>query len=74
MSDQNNNSNAQPVRQRAGGGPAVTKETLKTAKRLLGYVPEMPAVYDLLTVSEHLEFIGRAYRLENWQQDADRLL
>ena len=38
MSDQNNNSNAQPVRQRAGGGPAVTKETLKTAKRLLGYV------------------------------------
>ena len=44
------------------------------AKRLLGYVPEMPAVYDLLTVSEHLEFIGRAYRLENWQQEADRLL
>ena len=38
MSDQNNNSNAQPVRQRAGGGPAVTKGTLKTAKRLLGYV------------------------------------
>ncbi len=44
------------------------------AKQLLGYVPEMPAVYELLTVSEHLEFIGRAYRLENWQQEADRLL
>ncbi|HHU22746.1 MAG TPA: ABC transporter ATP-binding protein [Clostridiales bacterium] len=34
------------------------------AKRLLGYVPETPAVYDMLTVEEHLEFIRRAYRLE----------
>lgn len=33
------------------------------AKRLIGYVPEMPAVYELLTVAEHLEFIRRAYRL-----------
>ena len=35
------------------------------AKRLLGYIPEMPAVYDLLTVDEHLEFIRRAYRMED---------
>ncbi len=35
------------------------------AKRLLGYIPEMPAIYDLLTVSEHLEFIRRAYRIED---------
>lgn len=35
------------------------------AKAALGYVPEMPAVYDLLTVSEHLEFIRRTYRLED---------
>lgn len=35
------------------------------AKRQLGYIPEMPAVYDLLTISEHLEFIRRAYRLED---------
>lgn len=34
------------------------------ARRRLGYIPEMPAVYDLLTVGEHLEFIRRAYRLE----------
>ncbi|MDR2505632.1 MAG: ABC transporter ATP-binding protein [Oscillospiraceae bacterium] len=33
------------------------------AKRLLGYIPEMPAVYDLLTVTEHLQFIRKAYRL-----------
>lgn len=35
------------------------------AKRLLGYVPEVPAVYDLLTVEEHLEFIARAYRIKD---------
>jgi ABC-type multidrug transport system ATPase subunit len=35
------------------------------AKRALGYIPEMPAIYDLLTVEEHLEFIRRAYRLED---------
>lgn len=35
------------------------------AKRLLGYIPETPAMYDLLTVSEHLEFVSRAYRTEH---------
>jgi ABC-type multidrug transport system ATPase subunit len=35
------------------------------AKRCLGYIPEMPAIYDLLTVSEHLEFMRRAYRLDD---------
>lgn len=35
------------------------------AKRLLGYVPEMPAIYDMLTVGEHMEFIRRAYRIED---------
>ena len=44
------------------------------AKRLMGYVPEMPAIYDLLTVFEHLEFIARAYELEDWQEYADDLL
>lgn len=44
------------------------------AKRLLGYIPEMPAVYDLLTVWEHLEFIGRAYQLDDWQSYGQSLL
>ena len=44
------------------------------AKRRLGYVPEMPPLYDLLTVSEHLEFIARAYELSNWEAGAQRLL
>ncbi|HIQ63380.1 MAG TPA: ABC transporter ATP-binding protein [Candidatus Avichristensenella intestinipullorum] len=37
----------------------------REAKRLLGYIPEMPAVYDLLTVDEHLEFIRRAWKLDD---------
>lgn len=44
------------------------------AKRRLGYVPEMPALYDLLTVSEHLEFIARAYELSGWEAGAQKLL
>lgn len=44
------------------------------AKRALGYVPEIPAVYDLLTVREHLEFIARAYQLTDWETYADELL
>ncbi len=35
------------------------------AKRLLGYVPEMPAVYDMLTVREHLEFMLRSYKIKD---------
>ncbi|MDR1669400.1 MAG: ABC transporter ATP-binding protein [Oscillospiraceae bacterium] len=45
------------------------------AKRLLGYVPEFPAPYPMLTVDEHLQFIAKAYRLEeDWRERADGLL
>lgn len=44
------------------------------AKQMLGYVPEIPALYPMLTVGEHLEFIARAYRLEDWQLWGEQLL
>lgn len=44
------------------------------AKRDLGYIPEIPALYDMLTVWEHMEFIARAYSLQNWKERADMLL
>lgn len=44
------------------------------AKRLVGYVPEMPALYPNLTVMEHLEFIARAYRLKDYKEYANELL
>lgn len=45
------------------------------AKRLLGYIPEIPAPFDLLTVWEHMEFIARAYKLDDgWQERAEELI
>ncbi|QSX06604.1 ABC transporter ATP-binding protein [Sedimentibacter sp. zth1] len=44
------------------------------AKKDLGYVPELPAVYDLLTIEEHLQFIAKAYQLTDWKDYADELL
>ncbi len=44
------------------------------AKRILGYVPEFPVLYPMLTVDEHLEFIAKAYRLEQWEEYAEVLL
>ena len=43
------------------------------AKRLMGYIPEMPSLYPNLTVSEHMEFIARAYRLTDYKADIDML-
>ncbi|NQS76972.1 MAG: ABC transporter ATP-binding protein [Peptococcaceae bacterium] len=44
------------------------------AKRLLGYVPEFPVLYPMLTVAEHLEFIAKAYRLQDWEEKGAALL
>lgn len=44
------------------------------AKKITGYIPEIPAPFDLLTVWEHMEFIARAYSLEDWQNDAEKLM
>jgi ABC-type multidrug transport system ATPase subunit len=44
------------------------------AKRIIGYVPEMPSLYPNLTVSEHIEFIARAYKLTDYKQYAAQLL
>lgn len=44
------------------------------AKRNFGYIPEIPAPYENLTVMEHMEFIGRAYQVSNWEQKSQALL
>ena len=44
------------------------------AKQLMGYIPEFPVLYPMLTVAEHLEFIARAYRLDDWEGRAEELL
>ncbi|MCI8527602.1 MAG: ABC transporter ATP-binding protein [Lachnospiraceae bacterium] len=44
------------------------------AKKSFAYVPELPYMYDALTVSEHLEFITRAYGVEVSENQRKELL
>jgi ABC-2 type transport system ATP-binding protein len=44
------------------------------AKRQLAFVPDIPRLFDSLTIREHLELTARIYRLDNWQERAERLL
>ncbi len=52
-----------------GGYPNKTVE----ARRLLGYIPELPSLYPNLTVSEHMEFLARAYRLTDYKPRVEEL-
>ena len=38
------------------------------AKRIMGYIPEIPSLYPNLTVDEHMEFVARAYKLDNYKE------
>ncbi len=44
------------------------------AKRIFAYVPEIPNMYEALTVREHLEFIQRAYGVEMPEAELETLL
>ena len=44
------------------------------ARRILGYIPEIPALYPNLTVEEHMEFIARAYGMTDYAQKINNLL
>lgn len=52
------------------GHPNKTVE----AKRVFGYIPEIPAPFDVLTVEEHMEFVARAYSLSNYKERIESLL
>lgn len=44
------------------------------AKRTFGYVPEVPSMFDLLTVYEHIEYIAAAYGIKDYKEKAEALL
>lgn len=44
------------------------------ARKIFAYVPEMPSMYELLTVKEHLEFISRAYGVDVTEEERNALL
>ena len=50
----------------------IENKTLE-AKRLFSYIPEMPSLYDLLTVKEHVDFIAKAYRIRDYENRAEIL-
>lgn len=44
------------------------------AKKVFAYVPEIPAMYDALTVREHIDFILQAYQLTVPEEEIEALL
>ncbi|MBR3058806.1 MAG: ABC transporter ATP-binding protein [Clostridiales bacterium] len=44
------------------------------ARKIMGYIPEMPSLYPNLTVVEHMEFIARAYKMTNYKERINMLL
>lgn len=50
----------------------VKNKTLE-AKKNLGYVPEVPSLYELLTVKEHVDFVAKAYDIKGYEEKAEAL-
>lgn len=44
------------------------------AKKIFAYIPEIPAMFDALTVREHLEYICKAYDVNDEENYMDTLL
>lgn len=44
------------------------------AKKIFGYVPEIPALFEALTVREHIEYIRRAYDSDITEEEIQALL
>jgi ABC-type multidrug transport system ATPase subunit len=44
------------------------------ARKIVGYIPELPSLYPNLTVIEHMEFIARAYKMTNYKDRIEMLL
>lgn len=45
-----------------------------SAKQIFGYVPEIPALFDALTVREHIEYIRRAYHSDVTDSEIETIL
>lgn len=44
------------------------------AKRVFAYVPEIPAMFEMLTVREHMNYVKQAYALDVTEEEIDALL
>jgi len=53
-----------------GGHPAGSLE----ARALMSYLPDTPALYDDLSLVEHLEYVARLHGVDEWRDRAEELL
>ena len=44
------------------------------AKKCFSYIPEVPAMFDMLTVYEHIEYMAAAYKIKDYKENAEELL
>ena len=58
------------------GGVGICRMNSRSmeAKRIFAYVPELPAMFEALTVREHIEYIRRAYNSTITDGEVDALL
>lgn len=58
------------------GGVGIERMPARTleAKRVFAYVPEVPAMFEVLTVREHIEYIKRAYDSKITEEEIEQLL
>jgi ABC-2 type transport system ATP-binding protein len=44
------------------------------ARAATSFLPDLPSLYDDLSLEEHLEYVGRLHGAEDWQERGERLL
>ena len=61
---------------RYDGGIGIQKMSSKSleAKKVFAYVPEIPALFDALTVREHIEYIRKVYKSSITDEEIEGLL
>ncbi len=61
------------LRYEGGVGIARMNSRSMDAKRIFAYVPELPAMFEALTVREHIEYIRRAYHSKITDEEVEAL-
>lgn len=62
------------LRYQGGVGINGIKARETEAKKIFAYVPEMPAMFEMLTVREHIEYIRKAYNSQITDEEVEELL
>lgn len=62
------------LRYEGGVGIQCLNARSMEAKRIFAYVPELPAMFEALTVREHIEYIRRAYNSTITDEEVEALL